>query len=95
MGDGMADGDATAQAVRHVLERTREPRGGQDLVTAGLVESVRVQDGLVQVALLADPQRARYAELLLRTLRGGSCGALPLPPRLRGKAAPLELDLPQ
>ncbi len=70
MGDGMADGDATAQAVRHVLERTREPRGGQDLVTAGLVESVRVQDGLVQVALLADRAQAAGLEPLRRELEG-------------------------
>ncbi len=48
------DGNALEQAVRQVLEAVREPRGGQDLVTAGLVESVRVQNGLVQVALAAD-----------------------------------------
>ncbi len=66
----MADGDATAQAVRHVLEQTREPRGGQDLVTAGLVESVRVQDGLVQVALLADRAQAAGLEPLRRELEG-------------------------
>ena len=66
----MADGDATTQAVRDVLERTREPRGGQDLVTAGLVESVRVQDGLVQVALLADRAQAAGLEPLRRELEG-------------------------
>ncbi len=66
----MADGDATTQAVRDVLEQTREPRGGQDLITAGLVESVRVQDGLVQVALLADRAQAARLEPLRRELEG-------------------------
>ncbi len=66
----MADGDATTQAVRDVLERTHEPRGGQDLITAGLVESVRVQDGLVQVALLADRAQAAGLEPLRRELEG-------------------------
>ena len=66
----MADGDATTQAVRDVLERTREPRGGQDLITAGLVESVRVHDGLVQVALLADRAQAAGLESLRRELEG-------------------------
>ncbi len=69
-GNDMADGDAMRQAVRDVLERTREPRGAQDLVTAGLVESVRVQDGLVQVALLADRAQAPALEPVRRELEG-------------------------
>ena len=65
----MANGDdAMRQAIRTVLERVREPRGGQDLVTAGLVESVRVQDGLVQVALLAERAQAVALEPLRREL---------------------------
>jgi len=46
------------QAVRQVLERVRDPRSQQDLVTAGLVESVRIQGGLVQITLAADRAHA-------------------------------------
>ncbi|NPD65634.1 Mrp/NBP35 family ATP-binding protein [Lichenicola cladoniae] len=50
------------QAVRQVLERVRDPRSQQDLVTAGLVESVRIQGGLVQITLAADRAHAAGLE---------------------------------
>ena len=56
-----ATSEALEQAVRRTLEQARDPRSGQDLVTAGLVESVRVQGGLVQVTLATD--RAHAADL--------------------------------
>ncbi|WP_419730713.1 Mrp/NBP35 family ATP-binding protein [Lichenicola sp.] len=56
-----ATSEALEQAVRRTLEQAIDPRSGQDLVTAGLVESVRVQGGLVQVTLATD--RAHAAAL--------------------------------
>jgi hypothetical protein len=34
-----------------------------------------------------------YSEMVTRTLAGGSCGTLPLPPSLQGKATQLDLYL--
>ncbi len=51
----MAEADGTLeQAVRQALQRMPAPGGNGDLVGAGLVESVVVRDGLVQVAIRAD-----------------------------------------
>ncbi len=74
----MADtNEALEQTVRQALQLMPAPGGDRDLLGAGLVESVTVRDGLVQVAIRADrasadglePVRDR-AERALRALPG-------------------------
>ncbi len=52
--DGAEANGTLEQAVRQALQRIPAPGGDRDLVGAGLVESVVVRDGLVQVAIRAD-----------------------------------------
>ncbi len=74
----MADtNEALAQAVRQALQRIPAPGGKDDLLGAGLVESVVARDGLVQVAIRADRNSAAglepvrdQAERALRALPG-------------------------
>ena len=46
-------------------------------------------------AELGNPDQKMYGSMLLRTLDSGSCGSLPLPASLRGKAGRLDLHLPR
>ncbi|WP_158746045.1 Mrp/NBP35 family ATP-binding protein [Acidisphaera sp. L21] len=70
-------GSGLEAALREALRGIAEPSGGRDIVTAGLVDSLTVRDGMVHLALLADRStapamegvRAR-AEAVLRRVRG-------------------------
>ncbi len=53
---------ATQDTLRAALRDIRDPASGRDIVTAGLVESIQVKDGLVQVALLTDRAHAQAME---------------------------------
>ncbi len=69
--------ETTEHAVRQALGQLRMPDQDRDLLAAGLVESVSVQNGLVQVAIRADRASAAglepvrdQAERALRALPG-------------------------
>jgi hypothetical protein len=44
---------------------------------------------------LGDADEQLYGTMMVRTLTGGSCGSLPLPASLRGRASELDLHLPR
>lgn len=52
----------TADALRSALRVIKDPRSGQDIVAAGLVEGIHVRDGLVQASLLTDRAQASVME---------------------------------
>ena len=58
--------EPTEQRLRERLRAIADPASGRDLIEAGLVESVQVRGGLVQVALRASRERAREMEALAR-----------------------------
>ncbi|MFL5253641.1 MAG: Mrp/NBP35 family ATP-binding protein [Rhodopila sp.] len=58
--------DASAEKLRNALRAIKDPASGQDIVTAGLVESVETRDGLVQVTLLTDRAHAAAMEPVRR-----------------------------
>jgi ATP-binding protein involved in chromosome partitioning len=59
----MADDTAgLEQRLMRVLRGVAAPGGGTDMVTAGLVDSLQVKNGLVHVALRADRARLREME---------------------------------
>jgi ATP-binding protein involved in chromosome partitioning len=62
----MAEPDT--EALRQALRDVADPASGQDVVTAGLVESVRVRGGLVQVSLLTDRAHAAAMETVARAV---------------------------
>ena len=71
------NGSTLEHAVRQALGRLRAPDQDRDFLAAGLVESVTVQNGLVQVAIRADRASAAglepvrdQAERALRALPG-------------------------
>jgi ATP-binding protein involved in chromosome partitioning len=66
------DTNALEHAVRQALQQLRAPEGDRDLVSAGLVESVTVRDGLVQVAIRAE----RASAAALEPVRGEAERAL-------------------
>ena len=55
-------GTPTADALRACLRGVVDPRSGQDIVTAGLVDSLETRDGLVHVALRAEREAAGIME---------------------------------
>ena len=52
----------STDALREALRAIREPVSGRDIVSAGLVEAIQVREGLVQVTLLTDRERAAAME---------------------------------
>ncbi len=71
----MAETDEAA--LRRALQGLKDPASGRDIVTAGLVDSLTVRNGLVHLALRADRGTApameavcRQAEVLLRSQPG-------------------------
>ena len=83
-------------AVMRLLRGVAAPEGG-DVVAAGLVDSVSVKDGAVQVALRTDRARlhvmegvARQAESLLRRERGVRQAAVVLTSHKQAAPAPQE-----
>jgi hypothetical protein len=63
-----------------------------DVDADGRITTARIAPGQEKGA---DADQEEYGNLLLRTLNSGSCGSLPLPSSLRGKAGRLELYLPR
>ncbi|MBV9653810.1 MAG: Mrp/NBP35 family ATP-binding protein [Acetobacteraceae bacterium] len=63
---GTRAGAPTADTVRDVLRSVGDAASGRDIVAAGLVESIEVRGGLVQVALLTDRARAPAMEAVRR-----------------------------
>ncbi len=54
----------TEQGLREALRAVRDPRSGQDIVTAGLVDSLQTRDGLVQLTLRGERDQAGPMESL-------------------------------
>ena len=59
---------ATQDTLRAALREIMDPASGRDIVSAGLVESVQVTGGLVQVTLLTDRAHAAAMEPVCRTV---------------------------
>jgi ATP-binding protein involved in chromosome partitioning len=53
-----------AEAVRAALRAVKDPAGGQDIVSAGMIEGIAARDGMVQVSLAVPRERARALEPL-------------------------------
>src|SRR4051794_14058089 len=53
---------ATADQLRAALRAVRDPRSGQDIVAAGLIDSLEARDGLVHLALRTERAQARAME---------------------------------
>jgi ATP-binding protein involved in chromosome partitioning len=58
----------TPDALRDALRAIPDPASGKDIVTAGLVESIELRGGLVQVALLTDRAHAAAMEPVRRSV---------------------------
>ena len=56
----------TEQGLRAALRAVRDPRSGQDIVAAGLVDTLQTRDGLVQLTLKAERDQAGPMEALRR-----------------------------
>ncbi|HVY17825.1 MAG TPA: Mrp/NBP35 family ATP-binding protein [Rhodopila sp.] len=54
--------DVSPDALRSALRAINDPRSGQDIVAAGLVEAIDIRGGLVQVTLLTDRTHAQAME---------------------------------
>ena len=54
----------TEQGLREALRAVRDPRTGQDIVSAGLVDSLQTRDGLVQLTLRGERGQAAAMEVL-------------------------------
>lgn len=87
----------SADSLRSALRAIKDPRSGQDIVAAGLLEGIHVRDGMVQASLLTDraqaaamePVRRQVQEVLARQpgVRNATVvltahkGPAPIPPR--------------
>jgi len=87
----------SADSLRSALRSIKDPRSGQDIVAAGLLEGIHVRDGMVQASLLTDraqaaamePVRRQVQEVLARQpgVRNATVvltahkGPAPIPPR--------------
>jgi len=56
----------TEQGLRDALRAVRDPRSGQDIVAAGLVDSLQTKDGLVQLTLRGERGQAAALEQVRR-----------------------------
>ena len=64
----------STDALRDALRAIREPVSGRDIVSAGLVEAIQVREGLVQVTLLTDRERAAAMEPVRRAVEALMAG---------------------
>jgi len=62
----MAQSAPTEEMLREALRVVRDPASGGDIVSAGIVEGIQLQGGLVQVALLTDRAHAAAMEPVRR-----------------------------
>jgi ATP-binding protein involved in chromosome partitioning len=83
--------EPTPDSLRAALRGVVDPATGQDLVAAGVVESVLVSDGLVQVSLLTDRAHADAMEPVRREVER----VLAREPGVRNVAAILTAHTPQ
>ncbi|KAA5609767.1 Mrp/NBP35 family ATP-binding protein [Rhodovastum atsumiense] len=60
--------EPTPETLTETLRRISDPATGRDIVSAGLVESVQVRGGLVQVTLLTDRAHAAAMEAVCRQI---------------------------
>jgi ATP-binding protein involved in chromosome partitioning len=56
----------STESLRTALRAIRDPISGNDIVSAGLVETIQAREGLVQVSLLTDRARAAAMEPVRR-----------------------------
>lgn len=56
----------TEQSLREALRAVRDPRSGQDIVAAGLVDALQMRDGLVQLTLRGERNQAGPMENVRR-----------------------------
>ncbi len=56
----------TEQGLREALRAIRDPRSGQDIVAAGLVDTLQTRDGLVQLTLRGERDQAGPLENIRR-----------------------------
>ena len=52
----------TAESLRQALAGVKDPASGRSLEAAGLIDSLQVKDGLVQVSLLTERAQAEAME---------------------------------
>ena len=64
----------TAESLREALRDVADPTSGRDIVSAGLVDSLHVREGLVQVTLLTDRHRAPRMEAVCRAVESRLAG---------------------
>eukprot|EP01035_Chromulina_nebulosa_P049933 gene49933-67824_t len=57
---------SSQDSLRAALAAVRDPASGRDIVAAGLVESIQIKDGLVQVSLLTARANAAAMEPVRR-----------------------------
>ena len=58
--------ETTEATLRSALRAVRDPHTGQDVVSAGLVDALRIERGIVHLALLTDRARAPAMEAVAR-----------------------------
>jgi ATP-binding protein involved in chromosome partitioning len=59
----------SADSLRSALRSIKDPRSGQDIVAAGLLEGIHVRDGMVQASLLTDRAQAAAMEPVRRQVQ--------------------------
>src|SRR6185437_2938534 len=86
--------DASSDALRTALRTIKDPASGQDIVTAGLVETIEVRGSMVQLTLLTDRAHAQAMEPVRRDAEAvlkrqpGVTNATAILTAHRGSAAP-------